>query len=1436
MKNCPPANAYEQMLENRLSEDAERKLAEHLETCHACQQLLESLTTIGGGVAITAHRLPAGEASRDERSREAIDKQSAPVTSERSLEGLAALLPLIEQPARDGQLPLGHDTCEPVDFELEIPGYTIVRELGRGGMGVVFQALDVQLNRLVAIKYLRTFDAPSAERQVRFHMEGETIARLSHPNIVQLFQVGSHRGRPYYVMEFVDGGTLADHVDKAPQDAHCVAELAETIARAIAYAHSQRVVHRDLKPSNILLTRDPLSTRSFYRPRIADFGLARNLDASHLSLTDTGLLAGTPNYMAPEQIQGSALKISPRTDIYAIGAIIYQMLTGRPPFLAASVLDTMTQLANDDPINPKKLEPSVPRELEIICLKCLRKEPQKRYTSAEALADDLQRFRLGQPIRAKSTTVFERLWRMARRNPVTAGLSLIVVLLIMLATAGSVIYTKTLMQQLTRAERAEEATSIAHRKANETLFDSYLEQARIFRLSGRVGQRSKSLEALKQAGRLAQGLGLDDATQRRLRNEVIASLALVDFRLLQSWNLPRPAGEGLGIDANSPRYAVCNQHNQIEIRSTVDNRILSSIPCSQPVQVLRFSPSDQYLAGVSWADARSKCFLWDVASKQLVFQTPHEAAELALAFNTRNDALAIGLWSGEIRIYDIPSGTYRTLLRVRRNPNHILFSPSDDRIAIANQVAPLVEIGEIKSGQIVTELRHPAAVRHLSWSKDGRLLATGCDDDHIYVWDVNTGELKSKLDGHRKHRIYLAFNRNANRLLSQSPDGTSRIWDPLSGRQLVRLDTRSVFQWSENDAYIVGASADRFERWEALDHGEFSTVYHGDMGNESRRPTTFGLTNIDYHPTRALMLSAGFDGVRFWNPNTKTQVAYLPLDAGCTARFDPNGRLIVLSNGTLRHANAADTLNDSIENSSSVALPIVPLFGNSRMTFDETGDTFALANRCDNVVIVGQLNGNERRMMDVLRPSDVALSPDGRRLAVATRFRLILTDLATEENVLDVDGRFDCVAFHPNGRSVVAGNHRHYKLWDLAKLDAPPKILGRPADNVHVGATSFSRCGRFLAVAFDRQSIKLLDADMREELATLHSPETVLISQLRFNAQSTQLAVGNENHTLQFWDLEAIDRQLVRLKLAWNRRLAIVNSVTDTRAHKHINLENERPHTFRLQVPTNDSARQVNEGHTRSPRFRTLLGDADAKAIEQRWATVNQDCRRAPSPANRLARGWLNAKLGDFDAAAADWAATIRPDSEENWDLFRRSILRLYLGDEVGHARDCHRILDMCSDTTHPTVYERALRSFTLAKRLPLKLVNQGENAPDTMMRSVASTTSPADRQLFSLGVAAACLRNGNHRRSIELLQSIISQVDTQGGYTAIHAHLLLSLNLLSTASPDQAMQHLNRAVEHLEDQFNRHLNESSENWHQLLVNLILMREIESAIPRATSN
>jgi formylglycine-generating enzyme required for sulfatase activity len=297
----------------------------------------------------------------------------------------------------------------------QVPGYDILGELGRGGMGVVYKARHLTLNRVEALKMILHAAHAGPDERERFLREAEVIAAVNHPGVVRVHDFGTHEGAPYLAMEFCEGGNLAKKLAGKPLPPREAADLVEQTARAVQAAHQRGIVHRDLKPSNVLLTKEGA-------PKVSDFGLARRLDVGG-GLTQTGAVMGTPSYVAPEQARSSK-EAGPAADVYSLGAILYECLTGRPPFLAASPLETLQQVLSQEPPAPRSLNPAVPRDLETVCLKCLHKEPSKRYASAGALADDLRRWLAGEPTLARPAGAVERAAKWARRRPgLTAGLA-----------------------------------------------------------------------------------------------------------------------------------------------------------------------------------------------------------------------------------------------------------------------------------------------------------------------------------------------------------------------------------------------------------------------------------------------------------------------------------------------------------------------------------------------------------------------------------------------------------------------------------------------------------------------------------------------------------------------------------------------------------------------------------------------------------------------------------------------------------------------------------------------------------------------------------------------------------------------------------------------------------------------------------------------------
>jgi serine/threonine-protein kinase len=464
----------------------------------------------------------------DERVQELLDELlDSDSTPEAVCASCPELLPVVRNRWRqlchlrdnlDAMFPSSDDSLPqpPNESALpQIPGYATEAVLGRGGMGIVFRAKHLRLNRVVAVKMMLAGAYAGRREKDRFQHEALAVAGLHHPNVVQIHDVGDVDGCTYFTMELVEGGSLARKLAGTPQPAREAAQLVATLAAAVQAAHACGIVHRDLKPSNVLLTADGT-------PKITDFGLARHLDDG-AGLTQTGVAVGTPSYMAPEQARGQQDAIGPAVDVYALGAIIYELVTGRPPFRAATAAETVQQVISQEPAPPSRLNDQVPRDLETICLKCLHKEPQRRYASAEALADDLKRFLEGRPIQARPVGRIERLWRWVRRNPLATALVAMALALVGLALAG--VRALEVRQVERRAESARQADAV----------NAAIDKAAALETEGRWGEARAVLDGAQRLLADSAPVDLVERVKRaRADADIIAELEEIRLRLSEA--------------------------------------------------------------------------------------------------------------------------------------------------------------------------------------------------------------------------------------------------------------------------------------------------------------------------------------------------------------------------------------------------------------------------------------------------------------------------------------------------------------------------------------------------------------------------------------------------------------------------------------------------------------------------------------------------------------------------------------------------------------------------------------------------------------------------------------------------------------------------------------------------------------------------------------
>jgi serine/threonine protein kinase/WD40 repeat protein len=593
-------------------------------------------------------------------------------------------------------------------------GYEILAELGRGGMGVVYKARHTALRRIVALKMILGGSHASSADLERFRMEAEAIARLRHPHIVQIYEVGQHQGLPYFSLEFCEGGSLDKKLAGTPLPPREAAALLEQLANAMQAAHDQGVIHRDLKPANVLLvgagqgvadTKDSSSLPTAHCPlptipKITDFGLAKKLDEA--GQTRTGDIMGTPSYMAPEQASGNSKELGPACDIYALGAVLYECLTGRPPFRAATPLDTVLQVVNEEPVPPRQLNPGVPRDLETICLKCLHKEPARRYGQASALGEDLRRFLAGEPITARPINRRQRLLKWARRRPASAALVVLgIASLLAFLVLGLLLYQQ--QEQINRQQQqALDDVTEQKNQVQAELWKTLVEQAKTERL---VGNRQKSLDLLTEAG------GIKFAPE--LRREAIETIATFGTRLIS-----RIRAHSFSVQSGKYVYMAFSADGQYLAEAT--NFTTPGNPDPE--------------AQVPW---RAEVQVWSVPAGQLVAKFPTEVEDNGrflrgpspLAFSPVALVLAV-VRTHQVHVMDLRS---RQDLMTMPGDKILGFSPDGSLLVVEGKDGARVwNIAEKK------QLPLPLEARAAVFASSDKLVAW--DGKRLRVWDVAAGK------------------------------------------------------------------------------------------------------------------------------------------------------------------------------------------------------------------------------------------------------------------------------------------------------------------------------------------------------------------------------------------------------------------------------------------------------------------------------------------------------------------------------------------------------------------------------------------------------------------------------------------------------------------------------------------------------------------------
>lgn len=1018
-----------------------------------------------------------------------------------------------------------------------VDGYELLGELGRGGMGVVYKARQLGLNRIVALKMVLGGPFAEPEFQARFQSEAEAIARLQHPNIVQVFAIGIQESPlghafscPYFSQEYVSGGSLASRLNRAPQPPRAAARFMETLARAVHYAHEQGVVHRDLKPANILLEiadsrleiadrrqhpQSAISNLESAIPKIGDFGLAKQLDnTGTASPTISGTLLGTPEYMAPEQARCDDA-IGPAVDTYALGVILYEMLTGRRPFEGSTALDVLEQVRQQEPVPPRRLQARTPRDLETICLKCLHKEPARRYASALALAEDLQRFLAGEPIRARPVSLPERAWRWARRRPALAGLlAFILVLLLASAVTITAAWRYAVLgwnEADVKRTEAEHQRQLAEQRQEVTETNLYFSRITQADLARRLENPLTALRLLEQCQPRFEG----DVDRRNWEWYFLRGLLNMDLQ-----TLPAPHNDyiyDMAFSTDGQRLVTVGGVPRAMNRlvNAPDRVRVWQIQADSMGKCLKEFPHPQCGVAVAWG-TNDETLIWvtgggDVLTGSLT--TGATALLQQLPDNTRAVRFS-GMGQRYVAVQD------RGVVRVwEKNKDQAIFSTSGPQVRTASLNPAGTEVALDMEGHVVLwdvatnqrmrtfvqEVRNIRGASSLTFSADGRLLALGTQTGQTRIWEVATGQLLQTLAGHTGPVRAVAFRLDGQQLATGGADHTVRLWDLQSGAEVLLL-----------------------------------------RGHQGR------VTSLSFHPS-GLMLASGSSQPpegKIWDLTRPQEYLDIPPRGLALARvealgFSADGTLLqtVRSTGTLQRTRTDTGLDEGIHRVDLRGEWIVPsMLG----AFTPDGRLLAAVSRAgsNRVTLLDPATGKKLQQFEHPRAVvHLSLSKDGRRLATsATSWRgdgqraVYVWDTTTGEPLTMI----------PCPKSPINRLHGPVALSPDGQLLAydeylPGESAARPAPRVHVclldlntGQTrritrgwsrrieqlTFDATGRYLASVSGEDGISVYDcqADRWVHDAPLTGSVGAEVTDVAFSPDGQRLA-GVSRVEVLLWDL-----------------------------------------------------------------------------------------------------------------------------------------------------------------------------------------------------------------------------------------------------------------------------------------------------------------------------